>query len=305
MNSIRSILKTLLPVAVVGVLGHIALANPNLIPFVGEEKRCEEPITYAIRSIDPRFGITRAELSDALSEATLVWNVAHESPLLATSTEAQVFIDLVYDERQKAIELGETISEEQDQYQEMRTEIEGLRARYSALKAAYEAAVQSFERSAAAYEEEVARWNAQGGAPPAVYARLAVRKAELSEEQSALGSKAAQVESIGRDINARVASLNALVARLNANAETFNETLGHDFDQGNYIADDQGKRITIYTFERREELVRVLAHEFGHALGIGHVENPDSLMYSYNIGASTALSEEDRIALTGICKGSK
>ena len=301
MTTLRAALKALLPVVVVGVLAHYALANPEILGRIGKERACEEPITYAVRTVDPRFGITRAEAEVAVEAAAAIWNETHEGFLLASSTDAELFIDLVYDERQEAIELGASINEEQREYQEMRDEIESLRTRYTALKNSYEAAVRAFERDVAAYEAEVARWNEQGGAPPAVYARLAVRKAELSEEQSALGSQAAQVESIGRDINTRVAALNALVVRLNANAETFNETLGHDFDQGNYIADDQGKRITIYTFERREELVRVLAHEFGHALGIGHVEDPDSLMYSYNIGTEVSLSQEDRAALASAC----
>ena len=297
MTSLRSVLKALFPVVVVGVLAHYALANPEILERIVKEQACKEPITYAVRTVDPRFAITRAEVEAATEEAAAVWNTTYGTLLLASSTEAELFIDLVYDERQ----LGVSINEEQEQYQEMRDAIESLRSRYATLKAQYEAAVRAFERDVAAYEAEVARWNEQGGAPPAVYAQLAARKAELSNEQSELGSQAAQVESIGRDINTRVASLNALVVRLNANAETFNETLGHDFDQGNYVSDDQGERITIYTFERREELVRVLAHEFGHALGIGHVENPDSLMYSYNIGTEVALSEEDRAALVSVC----
>lgn len=301
MTSLRSVLKALLPVVVVGLLAHYALANPEILARIANVRACEEPITYAVRTVDPRFAITRAEVEAAVEEAAAVWNTTHGKLLLASSTEAELFIDLVYDERQEAIELGVSINEEQEQYQEMRDAIESLRSRYATLKARYEAAVRAFERDVAAYETEVARWNEQGGAPPAVYAQLAARKAELSSEQSELGSQAAQVESIGRDINTRVVSLNALVVRLNENAETFNETLGHDFDQGNYVSDDQGERITIYTFERRDELVRVLAHEFGHALGIGHVENPDSLMYSYNIGTEVALSEEDRAALVSVC----
>ena len=46
---------------------------------------------------------------------------------------------------------------------------------------------------------------------------------------------------------------------------------------------------------------RVLVHELGHALGIGHVENPDSIMYSYSIGETLTLSEEDLAALKEVC----
>ncbi|HRH55808.1 MAG TPA: matrixin family metalloprotease [Candidatus Paceibacterota bacterium] len=300
-TSVSMLVRYLVLVAVAGLCAHVVLARPEVFSLFKEEKACAEPITYAIQAYDPRFNISEAEFESAVSEATEFWNAEYGEPLLAVSESGSVSVSLVYDDRQRALELGEEISEEQDTYTELRAEIDALRSTYYALRTRYKQSVDAFDADVAAYEEEVERWNDRGGAPPAVYAQLAVRKAELSERQSALGSQAVRVERAAKDINVLVDSLNALVSRININAETFNETLGHDFDQGNYVVDGETRVISIYTFETREELVRVLAHEFGHALGIGHVENPDSLMYSYNFGGELALTEEDREALRLVC----
>lgn len=46
-------------------------------------------------------------------------------------------------------------------------------------------------------------------------------------------------------------------------------------DQGLYYADG----IDIYFFEDKDDLRITIAHELGHALGIGHTDDPATLMY--------------------------
>jgi predicted Zn-dependent protease len=53
-----------------------------------------------------------------------------------------------------------------------------------------------------------------------------------------------------------------------------------------------------------DELMLVLAHEMGHALGIGHVDNPQSVMYRLmgnQARPGLELTEDDRYALMDIC----
>jgi predicted Zn-dependent protease len=40
-----------------------------------------------------------------------------------------------------------------------------------------------------------------------------------------------------------------------------------------------GKAINIYEFDKEEDLKLALVHEFGHAIGLGHVDNPKAIMY--------------------------
>lgn len=290
-------LGPILAIAIVGAGAYAFTAHTDLPVLDRFQGACSAPLLYGIGVYDLRFGITRDEFNEAIEAAAQVWNETSGRTLFASSTAPTVTINLTYDERQQALELGGAISAEQEDYEALRDAIELMRQRYSALQAEYETSLATFTVEAESYEQEVVEWNERGGAPPGVYARLAVRKAALEERQADLNRQATLIQSVGRDINAQVDTLNMLVRRLNADAETFNETLGHDFHQGNYVSTDTGGRITIFTFEDKAELTRVLVHELGHALGIGHVENPDSIMYSYSIGETLTLSEEDLAAL--------
>jgi predicted Zn-dependent protease len=59
----------------------------------------------------------------------------------------------------------------------------------------------------------------------------------------------------------------------------------------------------MYSFANKDELVAVLAHEFGHALGLDHVEGRSSIMY-YLLETTSSfptLTENDTAAFQELC----
>ncbi len=265
---------------------------------------CTTPIEYSLGTYDKRFGVSESQFKLALSEAAAVWNTQAGRTLVAAApaSEEAIMVSLEYSDVQKATELGKNIDVEQEAYDAKKAEVNDLRDTFSSAKAAYERSAASYDRRRAQYQEQVAYWNAQGGAPAGTYEELNREGRELEQDRQELNGDADAVNALASDINGAVKELNALARKINAKVSTYNANAGEDFDQGNYQEDGDGKRITIYEFESMADLERVLVHEFGHALGLDHVENPDSVMYSFNIGTGLDLTEEDIAELTRACR---
>jgi len=283
------------------VIGALTAGGAYVLQSAPHAPACSSPLTYRIGSVDPRFGVTEAELKAALNEAAAVWNTAAGKTLITYSLEGEIPVSLAYDERQATAQLGSAINSDQAAYEKKRNEVDALIAAHESRVAMHEAALASFERSKDSYDAEVERWNRQGGAPPGEYERLESTRRSLERKQRDINAEAERLNRMIMEINAEVANLNALAEKVNTKVDVYNEAAGEEFDQGQYVEDANGARITIYEFRTREQLVRALAHEFGHALGILHTESPQSLMYPYNSGKSTTLHVEDIAALSAAC----
>ena len=91
-------------------------------------------------------------------------------------------------------------------------------------------------------------------------------------------------------INADVRRYNQLVASLNTRARD-------DIKQGSYQTE-----LEIYAFADAADLQVVIAHEFGHALGIGHIEDAGAIMGArHQVGTILQLTDADAAALRQRC----
>ncbi len=296
MNKLLTAFKYLLLALVLG--GSIYLLYNQARPLI--EPPCSEPIIYSLGTIDPRFGITKSDLEQDLAVSSGIWNAALGKKIFQEG-EGGVVVNLTYTAHQAAALLGKNITVEQQAYNAKKAQVELMKKSFNKAKDAVETLQSAYNASAQKYQDEVAYWNAKGGAPAAEYQRLQTTKAALDRERTKVNTAVQTANSLADQLNGYVDELNTLGKKINEKADAYNTTAGVDFEQGQYKEEDGAKSISVYEFTETATLERVLAHEFGHALGLEHVDNPESIMYAYNIGDGLALSLEDTTELKKVC----
>lgn len=300
------------------------------------DRSCRFPLSYRMGAIDPRFHLSDAELAEAIREAEAIWERGLGRELFERSDEATAMpIHLVFDARQARTEsLKEASSDievKRVEFEKLQREYEGARSDFDAEKSAYDTRVDRYEESLReyeeraqkyadrfrSYEEQVVAWNAEGGAPPDEFEELEDRRESLKKESSALekargdlNDEKKSLEKMLRALNVLAGkvntiggSLNRLATTLNVTVDSYNRVYGvrEEFTTGLYTEEHGEARIEVFQFYDHDDLVLILAHEMGHALGVEHASDPASLMHPSIGGQLPVLSDEDRNLFAKIC----
>ena len=234
------------------------------------QRPCVQPIAYRIGTFDTKFGLSKAEFKDAVMQAEDVWSADAGKPLFKYDENAKLAVNLVYDERQATADKNARIVSQIDSASQS---ADAVRAQFLALELEYKSNLAEYNQL------------------------LEVRKNFRQIEEKRL-----QVNALAEEINALIKKYNYLVSDVNTKINTVNKTAGQEFEEGEYVYDQAGKRINIYEFKTRTQLVRVLAHEFGHAVGLDHNDNPKSIMYYLNTASNLTPSKEDTASLMTLCR---
>lgn len=270
-------LRLLIPALVV-LAGFILFVRPDLLERVGGPTEtldpCRQPLAWHIRSVDPRFGVGSSELREAVEVAAGVWEEAAGRRLFRRDTAGSMAIDLVYDERQRTME--------------------ERRAR--------EADLETLDGEVAGLESLLVR----------LEGRVEARR--VHHEREATPASAAAYRSAVNRYNTAVQQYNGAVARYNEALETLRASGGEVITAGDLRSERRtlGGRVmrvdrvlTVAVADRYGALVLVLTHELGHALGLGHVEDPNALMAATYRERDEAfpvrLTAADRAALAELC----
>lgn len=259
------------------IAGAVLYASATYFSF-----RCHAVKTFAIGNVDPRFKIARSNVQKIAIDAANRWNEQTGQELLRYDPNSKIKINLIYDQRQADID---NFNSESQNLQQNRQTIETSKEKFNQLMAAYQADLAS-------YNTAVSYWNSHGGASEAVFGRL-------QQTQTSLNQRRDQLIAMSKTVNVQADSYNSNLQNLQVEVDSRKNLI---ITQGLYTP--ASETIDIYTFGNDDELRLVLMHELGHALGLDHDQNTNSIMY-YLLGnqdlSNPTLTTEDKQMLDAVC----
>lgn len=219
--------------------------------------RCNQTKTFSIGSVDPRFNVSVDAVEKTAKEAADRWNSQTGKKLLTYNPKSTLKIDLIYDERQSEI----------DRLNLATKNLEKDRESVETASSKFDKLFRSFQSALDEYNKQVSYWNTQGGAPNKIYL-------QLEKTRIGLDSQRDQLVAMSKTLNFNVEGYNSNLKNLE---NVVSERKNLIITQG--LFKPANNKIEIFTFGNTQELRLVFMHELGHAIGLNHAINKDSIMY--------------------------
>jgi len=287
-----------------------ANSGSNVAPIqklAKEENYCTEPVKYSVGGVDPRFNLSEEALRKILLETENIWENPVEKNLFDYDPDAALKVNLIFDERQQGIieakESEERLADLKSFHQQIIDKHENIEATYRNRLNVFNDRVADYERRVADYNSSVEYWKDKGGATQKAYDELKSQKKYLAKTFDNLNKERKAINDLVNQANSLVESENSTVSNFNELLDTYKSKFGNstEFDKGVF----NGSSIAVFEFKDKNDLRLALTHEFGHVLGISHLQTPKSIMY-YLMGEqdlnAPRLSIEDLNALRAACQ---
>lgn len=277
---------------------------------------CSQPLRYTIGSIDSRFSISESELKEAVDAAARTWNSGTDMTLLEERTGApiqgDIVIQLVYDDRQertdRELRFRERIRSQQIRLDRQQLQHDKKRELFDQRSEEYREFAAQTSRQLNELNSWVEDKNKNGGFVGSELDQYNSRKQDVENAQEKVRQKQQELDQLARSINSEMDELNEKFDVHNKMIDQYNNEFAGDlrFAKATYQKTTDGGVVTVNQFMNKKELVLILAHELGHAMGISHLRQPESIMYSQmgqqQLNPFVQLTETDIQAVQQLCE---
>ena len=237
-------------------------------------------LRYQIAEVDPRFGMSKEQAIQLSKEAIQIWHDGTQKQLFVYDDKAKLKIKLIYDARQENYNAFKKTQQELDQEHSSNQRISG---NLDVSKSSLEQMQQSLRQEQIQLRAEADYLNQQRISWSRIENERGENRQRIEAQYQTLKEKAQQLQrniayynQMNAQYNQQVGQHNSSIERYNWNVmQAKNRFPPREFHKGVFMGD----QIQIYQFDTEDDLRLTLAHELGHALGLGHHADPEALMY--------------------------
>jgi hypothetical protein len=254
---------------------------------------CQTPLGWRLGTLDPAFNLTEAQALRLINTAAGMWNHAIGKELLRHDPVQGFVIDFKFDARQQQLLKQRLLQRNLARYDDaIQPGIQNLPEKFAEL----EQKIATFNQQKSQLQQQISQFqpNAQNAA---------AQRRQLEQQQQSLVREADWLEQQRQQLLRDQDYLNETIRQRNELVQTAElPAISAPFEVGLMTIKQQQRQMTLFAFSSETDLIATIAHEFGHAFGIEHTQESDSIMFYQLTPQQQQLTKADILAWQHTCQ---